>query len=91
MASDLSSSVRPQFVNTSITSLNLKDWEKFREELESPFCDEVGKYENMGKIGHGTFGEVFIARHKRDKKIVALEKVLMENDKEEEVIMACFS
>ena len=41
------------FVNmaTSITSMNPKDREKFLEELEFPFCDEVNKYEKMAKIG----------------------------------------
>lgn len=67
---------------TSITSMNPKDREKFLEELEFPFCDEVNKYEKMAKIGQGTFGEVFKARHKKNKKIVALKKVLMENEKE---------
>lgn len=66
----------------SITSMNPKDREKFLEELEFPFCDEVNKYEKMAKIGQGTFGEVFKARHKKTKKIVALKKVLMENEKE---------
>ncbi len=42
----------------------------------------MGKYEKMAKIGQGTFGEVFKARHKRTKKVVALKKVLMENEKE---------
>lgn len=67
---------------TSITSMNPKDREKFFDELEFPFCDEVNKYEKMAKIGQGTFGEVFKARHKKTKKIVALKKVLMENEKE---------
>jgi cyclin-dependent kinase 9 len=62
--------------------MNPKDREKFLEELEFPFCDEVNKYEKMAKIGQGTFGEVFKARHKKNKKIVALKKVLMENEKE---------
>lgn len=62
--------------------MNPKDREKFLEELEFPFCDEVNKYEKMAKIGQGTFGEVFKARHKKTKKIVALKKVLMENEKE---------
>jgi len=62
--------------------MNPKDREKFLDELEFPYCDEVNKYEKMAKIGQGTFGEVFKARHKKTKKVVALKKVLMENEKE---------
>ncbi|XP_065566557.1 cyclin-dependent kinase 9-like [Artemia franciscana] len=59
-----------------------KDSYKFIEDLDFPFCEDVAKYERMAKIGQGTFGEVFKARHKKTKKIVALKKVLMENEKE---------
>ena len=70
-----------------------------------PYCDNVNKYDKIGKIGQGmtnththisivtlniaifyfvlgTFGEVFKARHSKTKKLVALKKVLMENEKE---------
>lgn len=47
-----------------------------------PYCQEVGKYEKLAKIGQGTFGEVFKARHRETRKVVALKKVLMENEKE---------
>lgn len=50
--------------------------------LEFPFCDEVSKYERLAKIGQGTFGEVFKAKHRTTGKKVALKKVLMENEKE---------
>ncbi|KAA0203970.1 hypothetical protein HAZT_HAZT001683 [Hyalella azteca] len=52
------------------------------DDLHFPYCDDVSKYEKLDKIGQGTFGEVFKARHKRSKKVVALKKVLMENEKE---------
>ena len=51
-------------------------------ENEFPFCDEVGKYERLMKVGQGTFGEVFKARHRKSQRIVALKKILMENEKE---------
>ncbi|XP_071820290.1 cyclin-dependent kinase 9-like isoform X2 [Apostichopus japonicus] len=53
-----------------------------REVIEFPYCEEVSKYEKIIKIGQGTFGEVFKARHQKTRKIVALKKVLMENEKE---------
>lgn len=46
------------------------------------FCDDVSKYDRLCKIGQGTFGEVFKARHKETGRLVALKKVLMENEKE---------
>ncbi|XP_043914283.1 cyclin-dependent kinase 9 isoform X1 [Protopterus annectens] len=55
---------------------------KYYEGVEFPFCDEVSKYERMAKIGQGTFGEVFKAKHRQTGKKVALKKVLMENEKE---------
>ena len=42
----------------------------------------MSKYEKITKIGQGTFGEVFKAKHRQTQKIVALKKVLMENEKE---------
>lgn len=53
------------------------------EGLEFPFCRDVTQtYEKLAKIGQGTFGEVFKAREKKTKRLVALKKVLMENEKE---------
>ncbi|XP_053207217.1 cyclin-dependent kinase 9-like [Panonychus citri] len=52
------------------------------DDLIFPYCDDVMKYERLAKIGQGTFGEVFKAKHKQSKKFVALKKVLMDNEKE---------
>ena len=50
--------------------------------MEYPFCHDVGKYEKLMKVGQGTFGEVFKARDRNSKRLVALKKILMENEKE---------
>jgi cyclin-dependent kinase 9 len=58
------------------------DKNKYVEKFDFPFCARSDKYEKITKIGQGTFGEVFKARSKTDGKIVALKKILMENEKE---------
>ena len=63
--------------------MSLSETHTYIENCDFPFCAEVSKYEKQAKIGQGTFGEVFKARDKKNKqKIVALKKVLMENEKE---------
>jgi len=57
--------------------------DRYIEKYEFPYCARIDKYEKIAKIGQGTFGEVFKARCRTDRsKIVALKKVLMENEKE---------
>jgi len=60
-----------------------QDKERYIDKYDFPFCARIDKYEKIAKIGQGTFGEVFKARCRTDRsKIVALKKVLMENEKE---------
>ncbi|CAK5044890.1 unnamed protein product [Meloidogyne enterolobii] len=53
------------------------------ENFNYPYVNDVQLfYEQLLKIGQGTFGEVFKARCKRTGQFVALKKILMENEKE---------
>lgn len=61
---------------------NLSQKQKFIDTYSFPYCDVVDKYERVGKIGQGTFGEVFKAHDRKNNKKVALKKVLMDNEKE---------
>lgn len=42
----------------------------------------VAEYEKLGKVGEGTYGEVFKARHRVTGEMVALKKIRMENERE---------
>jgi len=79
-SSNQNSSNQPQ------QSTQIAQRQSMHSELVDPsvyaYCEDVSKYEKLSKIGQGTFGEVFKARHRQTKKIIALKKVLMENEKE---------
>ncbi|KAI9924343.1 P-TEFb-associated cyclin-dependent protein kinase Cdk9 [Aspergillus wentii] len=45
-------------------------------------CSNIRDFEFLGKLGEGTFGEVYKARLKKDSSVVALKKILMHNEKD---------
>ncbi|KAL4868474.1 hypothetical protein BDV12DRAFT_209174 [Aspergillus spectabilis] len=45
-------------------------------------CTSIRDFEFLGKLGEGTFGEVYKARAKKDGSIVALKKILMHNERD---------
>lgn len=44
-------------------------------------CSGIKNYEVLGKLGEGTFGEVYKARSIMTGRVVALKKILMHNEK----------
>ncbi|GMR33514.1 hypothetical protein PMAYCL1PPCAC_03709 [Pristionchus mayeri] len=63
---------------TKVTASLLDYIDRFKQ----PYMNDVSCYEKLLKIGQGTFGEVFKARCKKTGRMVALKKILMENEKE---------
>ncbi|KAI9841932.1 MAG: serine/threonine protein kinase, CMGC, CDC2/CDK sub [Sclerophora amabilis] len=45
-------------------------------------CANIRRYEILGKLGEGTFGEVHKARSAKNGSVVALKKILMHNEKD---------
>ena len=43
---------------------------------------KMQKYEKLEKIGEGTYGTVFKAKHKESSEIVALKRVRLDDDDE---------
>ncbi|TKR62243.1 hypothetical protein L596_026231 [Steinernema carpocapsae] len=54
----------------------------FMSDFQFPYLEDIDKYERVNKIGQGTFGEVFKARCRKTNRMVALKKILTENEKE---------
>ncbi|CAI2296412.1 unnamed protein product [Caenorhabditis sp. 36 PRJEB53466] len=61
---------------------HLLNYQRYFDAAAYPYINDVSCYEKLSKIGQGTFGEVFKARCKATGKMVALKKILMENEKE---------
>lgn len=78
--------------SSSKSAQSLMNKQLYIDKYTFPYCDDLSKYEKVTKIGQGTFGEVFKARHKNsNKKFVALKRVLMENEKEGVSSIICFT
>ncbi|KAF2736986.1 Pkinase-domain-containing protein [Polyplosphaeria fusca] len=45
-------------------------------------CSKISEYDLLQKLGEGTFGEVYKARHNRSNRVFALKKILMHNEKD---------
>ncbi|CAD6187623.1 unnamed protein product [Caenorhabditis auriculariae] len=78
---DFDGSAAGQFDFENIEKVT-KDLLHYMETCKYPFINDVNCYEKLQKIGQGTFGEVFKARCKKTGRLVALKKILMENEKE---------
>lgn len=60
-------------------STNGKNW---MEKNVLPHCSDPSKYALLIKIGHGTFGEVYKGRDRQSNKIVALKKLIVDDDQD---------
>ncbi|CAD6235157.1 GSCOCG00007837001-RA-CDS [Cotesia congregata] len=56
--------------------------EKYIMKYNFAYCGESSKYQKISKVGQGTFGEVFKARDTTDAKIVAMKKIIIEDQTE---------
>lgn len=54
-------------------------------------CVPLKDYEQICRVGEGTFGLVYKARHRKTGEIVALKKVLLHFEKEDGVCIRCLT
>uniref|UniRef100_A0A1I8GLY5 Protein kinase domain-containing protein n=1 Tax=Macrostomum lignano TaxID=282301 RepID=A0A1I8GLY5_9PLAT len=67
----------------SDTEVSLTDFLSSLGRYDSKLCgDSSKKYERIMKIGQGTFGEVFKARSRLEKNLIAMKKIKMEHELE---------
>eukprot|EP01039_Chlorochromonas_danica_P007969 gene7969-8790_t len=43
-------------------------------------CDSVNDYDKIGRIGEGTYGYVYSARHRKSNQLVALKRIILHNE-----------
>jgi cyclin-dependent kinase 10 len=60
----------------TLSPVSLPDEDKYG------LCSNVNNYEKLNRVGEGTYGIVYRARHLKTNKIVALKKVRMEDEKD---------
>ena len=65
-------------------SAGKKQWSTFLcfLNLIRNFSSDVNDYEKLNRVGEGTYGIVYRARHIKTRKIVALKRVRMEGEKD---------
>lgn len=57
----------------------MEQYPKTGKKLTQPM-EEVSKYEKLDKLGEGTYGVVYKAKHKVTGEIVALKKIRLEKE-----------
>jgi serine/threonine protein kinase len=55
---------------------------KISDEFKFGNCRNVNEYEKLNRVGEGTYGVVYRARHIQTNKVVALKRVRMDNEKD---------
>lgn len=61
--------------NTNIPPTNQQQPSSSSNSIQSPPDKRLAKYQKLEKIGEGTYGLVYKARHKETGQLVALKKI----------------